>query len=160
MMFIASTAGVQDPSVPVAIPKDEKTAAYLKRKQMHVLQLVERSHSPLEHDFLFAYLDWLWENYFKVEYPDKEAFRHQVSIDVGHVKIRRLRMRMAYLERLLEIARKTGWVDLEIPKSWSFAKSAHEEFHDLTKRVGEWGEEKTGIGIDEWRAKHPQFRQA
>lgn len=160
MMFIASSAGEQHPSAPVAIPKDDRTAAYLRRKQRQVLQLVERSHSPLEHDFLFAYLDWLWETYFKAEYPDREAFRHQVSIDVGHVKIRRLRMRADYLERLAVLARETGWVDLEIPKSWSFSKAAFEEFHDLTKRVGEWGKDRSGIGLDEWRAKHPRFREA
>lgn len=161
MLFIASNAGANSPTTPVAIPKNDQAAAYLMRRQREVIQLVERSHSPLEHDFFFAYIDFLFDDYFaKHEYSDREAFRHQLAIDVGHVKIRRLRMAISYLERMIEMARSTGWVDLEIPKSMSFAKSHHEEFHALVKRVSDWGFEQVGIDIDEFKKKKPRNREA
>jgi len=144
----------------VLFPHDERAEKHCAKTKGLLLDLTVRGHSLKEHSFLFAYMTFLFQQ-LKNEYDDPEVFRHQVSLDVDHVKIFRIKMLREQIERLLAMCEaRDGWVDLRVPKSWSFGKSHHEEFHPLANRVSGWGYEHTGIDIEEWQKKHSQYMGA
>lgn len=142
------------------LPTDEKSERHCKRTKGLLLDLSVKGHSLKEHGFIFGYLTFCFKQ-LKEEYSDPEVFRHQVSLDIDHVKIYRIKMLRDQIMRLLEMCEANhGWVDLRVPKSWSFGKSDHEEFHSIVPRVDGWGIDHTGIGIEEWRAKSPFYKGA
>ena len=142
------------------VPKNEEAFRHCLKRKGHVLSLAVLGHSLAEHAFIFGYLTWCFKQ-LKADWEDPEVFRYQVSLDIDHVEIIRIRMDREQILKLLEQGEKRGgWVDLRIPKSWSFGKSHFKEFHDVCIRVGMWGEEHTGIGLDEWKRKNPHYRSA
>lgn len=141
----------------ILAPTDDRAVAHCKKLSGHVVDMVVASHSLPEHAMLFSYLNWLFVQ-LKDQYDDPEAFRWQVSLDVDHAKIMRVKMEMDKVNQLsVQCSARGGMVDLRVPKSWSFKKSHWKEFDDLTNRVSAWGEDHAGIGIAEWKMKHKQF---
>lgn len=145
-----------DSNGAILIPASKSALMLCKRHEGEIVDVVIGEHSPKEHRFAFKYLDYLWRQ-FEDQYRDKEVFRAQVSLDIGHVNKYRVRLKVEYVQRLLEAAKKTGWVDLEYPASWSHKKADHEKFHGMVARLDEWGQDHVGIGIEEWKRKKSEY---
>lgn len=143
----------------ILTPRSDRAVAYLKKMARYDLELVEAGHSPIEHRGGFAFVRFLHSHYVD-QFRDPKVFRDQISLDVGHVRSVRLRLRLDYLKKLVAQAEANdGWVDMMVPESWSFSRNDQGRFHDLMERVSEWGEDHVGIGFGEFLSKRHEYQK-
>lgn len=131
----------------VLIPVEEKAVKFIQLRLERVVDMSEASHSSKQHRGFFSYLNWWWMDYEREQYQDPDAFRQQLSIWIGHVKIVKIKV-------------GDNWLDCQIAKSWSPRTCGQEEFNGIVERASEIGKQRTGISFAEYLEKIPAFRPA
>lgn len=131
-----------------ATATDKQGEAWLKRYSGKDVLLTVSGHSLPEHRLLFTYLNWIWNEYYRLEkYHDQDDFRDWVSVSVGHVKT-----------TIMEV--NGAQVVFTKPKSWSFAKCDHAQFHALTNAVNDLFERLHGVSIETFRQNTDEGKQS
>jgi len=128
-------------------PADDSAVRLCQRTNGQSVELSLAGHSLVQHRAYFGYINWVHKNYGLERWPDGDAFRAQLSIECGHVKIIRVIVR-------------GEWVDYHYPKSWSMRKSDQLIFQGLTERGSEWCETLGAPSFEYWLANKDKYLKA
>ena len=130
--------------LPVAVAFNDEALKWLERRIGKDVEVVEAGHSLKSHRGFFGYMNECWEQYGKEKWPDADAFRAQVSIEVGWTKIIRVMV-------------KGEWVDYIYPRSWKMRKCHAEAWAGIVERGNEWMQTLGAPSFEAWLEQNPHM---
>ena len=93
------------------LPENSTAVGFITRRRGERVILSESEHSPLEHGFLFAFTEWLWETYWSEKFPVYENFRYYLSVCVGWYK---LEMRLTESGEWVKVMERKSWPSMRM----------------------------------------------